>query len=700
MKAQAWLAMAGMIGALTGCGRDGLLPLGQTPGSGAGPDAGVSDGAVDDGGQADATVTDGGFPPLDAGFGPDAALPDTGGFPDAFVPMDATVVDTGFPDTGIIVPDTGVPDAFVPPNDAGFPDAVVPVDAGFPFDAGFPDTGFPDTGAIPDVGFPDANVPDVGFGDTGVVPDAGTPDTGVVPDAGSVPDSGVPCPMGCAFLDNACNVGTCAADGVTCVRTPRPSGTACDDGNACTVGDSCQLGACQSGGPRDCSALDGPCATGICSPQANGCVAQAEPDGTMCDDGNACTVAVCAAGACVATPNPTPVPGDTCATPITIPLQPGPPVVQSGNTTCAADDSTGSCALGVGGNDVVFSLDPGNVTRRVVATTMAPMMGTPFDTVLHLRRSCTSSFGEVACDNDTAGMGFSTLDAFLTRRPNFLFVDGTSAAASGDYEVMFEVDPHDTCGNPARLEFPQTNQTIIARGNTTGMVNTFEATCGGFQQSPDHVWQLDVPTQSILRIETTNPGIGQYDTALHVRSSTCTTDRASVIACDDDGGQGTLSRIERSFAPGTYFIVVDGFGNNQQGEYLLRVSQVPPVEVFPFPSTGDARLPLTGPFSQAGNFVEGIRDPITTQVRRVELNLQITNRLTCSSANVLVRLNNQTAGNFFIRPGDTVFSGTLNPPNTIFGTQFNIRYEVQNSIPGGCGDFSLPDGVSTIGLGN
>src|SRR5262249_29238074 len=64
--------------------------------------------------------------------------------------------------------------------------------------------------------------------------------------------------------------------------TDQPAGTLCDDGNACTVDDRCDgNGACVSGAPLKCP---GQCQT--CDPGA-GCAPK--PDGSACSDGDACT---------------------------------------------------------------------------------------------------------------------------------------------------------------------------------------------------------------------------------------------------------------------------------------------------------------------------------------------------------------------------------------------------------------------------
>jgi hypothetical protein len=78
-----------------------------------------------------------------------------------------------------------------------------------------------------------------------------------------------------------------------------PNGTFCDDANACTTGESCQGGACGGGAAVTCAGADSCHTVGACVP-ATGCPAPvAKPNGTTCNDANACTTGeTCQAGVC------------------------------------------------------------------------------------------------------------------------------------------------------------------------------------------------------------------------------------------------------------------------------------------------------------------------------------------------------------------------------------------------------------------
>ncbi len=144
-------------------------------------------------------------------------------------------------------------------------------------------------------------------------------DGGCVP----APGSAIQCPDDVG----QCNHSICDANTGTCITTPRDDGDDCSDGDACTVGDKCVQGTCQSGdayvcdecqSAADCVDLDSDnkclgthicsqgkciidpdtiptqpkvtCFSSTCDPATGQFVVEALPDGTFCDDLNACTV--------------------------------------------------------------------------------------------------------------------------------------------------------------------------------------------------------------------------------------------------------------------------------------------------------------------------------------------------------------------------------------------------------------------------
>jgi hypothetical protein len=93
---------------------------------------------------------------------------------------------------------------------------------------------------------------------------------------------------------------TCTGVAATCpADASRPNGTACNDGNACTKSDTCQSGACVGASPVVCVAGDSCHVAGACEPSTGVCSNPAKADGSACNDGNGCTqLDTCQAGTC------------------------------------------------------------------------------------------------------------------------------------------------------------------------------------------------------------------------------------------------------------------------------------------------------------------------------------------------------------------------------------------------------------------
>ncbi|MCC6521304.1 MAG: discoidin domain-containing protein [Polyangiaceae bacterium] len=124
-----------------------------------------------------------------------------------------------------------------------------------------------------------------------------------------VGEGGVACPA-----TDPCRVGVCDVGSDACIEVAGNDGAPCDDGNACTGAGICGGGSCQLGSAIDCSFLDGPCTEGVCQ-LGTGCVAQALGDGTACDDGQFCsTNDQCQSGSCTGV-HTCPQPADPCLAP-------------------------------------------------------------------------------------------------------------------------------------------------------------------------------------------------------------------------------------------------------------------------------------------------------------------------------------------------------------------------------------------------
>ena len=106
-------------------------------------------------------------------------------------------------------------------------------------------------------------------------------------------------PVVCTASDQCHDVGTCDASTGACSNPARADGTVCNDGNGCTQTDTCQAGSCTGSNPVMCAALDQCHDVGACNPTTGACSNPAKTNGSVCNDGNPCTrTDTCQAGTC------------------------------------------------------------------------------------------------------------------------------------------------------------------------------------------------------------------------------------------------------------------------------------------------------------------------------------------------------------------------------------------------------------------
>src|SRR5262249_4550628 len=106
-------------------------------------------------------------------------------------------------------------------------------------------------------------------------------------------------PVVCTALDQCHDAGTCDPATGTCSNPANPNGSACNDGNACTQSDTCEAGVCTGANPVVCTALDQCHDAGVCDPANGTCSNPAKANGVTCNDGNGCTQTdTCQAGVC------------------------------------------------------------------------------------------------------------------------------------------------------------------------------------------------------------------------------------------------------------------------------------------------------------------------------------------------------------------------------------------------------------------
>ncbi|MCK6551458.1 MSCRAMM family adhesin SdrC, partial [Myxococcota bacterium] len=442
----------------------------------------------------------------------------------------------------------------------------------------------------------------------------------------------------------------------------------------------------------DCTFLDGECTAGICNPVTGACEAIAFPDGVPCDDQSLCTFQdACVSGVCTGAPDV--APGDQCATAIVLAEAVG-AVVETGDTSCAVADTAGTCA-GASSADVVYALTLTGWRRVSFEGVAASGTGT-FDPALYFRDQCDAPATELVCSDSASGR-VASLESVLAPGDYFLWVDGSSTGGAGEYGVTVDIDPQDTCRSPSILPLPPIGSTIEVRGTTVGANDDFQTSCAGNQRAADHVYELTIPATTTIRLETLPTGLRDYDTALHVRAACTAGNEPRPLACDDDSGAGTLSRLDVTLMPGVYYVVVDGWGTSRPGDYRLAITQLPGAEIVQFPQPMDGRLTqVGGAFATDGDFVEGIRTITSPSVTRATIEVDIAaNSLTCDVHDAQVMINGIVVGTFQVMPMMTHVSQSYTFP-AIAGPSYALRYETTRTVTPGCGSIDYSNTTSTV----
>ena len=204
----------------------------------------------------------------------------------------------------------------------------------------------------------------------------------------------------CTALDQCHSAGTCNPATGVCSNPLKADGVTCNDGNACTTTDTCQAGNCR-GNPVTCTALDQCHKAGTCNPATGSCSQPSKPNGTACNDGNACTKnEVCTAGFCGSGSAVTCAAPDQCHLAATCnpTLGCGVPPVKPDGTLC----SPASCPAG----SAIFTM-PGTCSNGSCSGS-ATRSCSPYlcDGAGSCRTTCTSNADCVApntCTNGSCG---------------------------------------------------------------------------------------------------------------------------------------------------------------------------------------------------------------------------------------------------------------------------------------------------------
>ncbi len=120
-------------------------------------------------------------------------------------------------------------------------------------------------------------------------------------------------------------------------------------------------------------------------------------------------------------------------------------------------------------------------------------------------------------------------------------------------------EPDGTCEAPIPLVAGDVS------GSTSHGEHENAGSCGP-SDSRELVYRMDVARRQRVTIEVE----ARFDSVVYLRKEDCG-DANAEVDCNDDGPDRTHSRIERVLEPGTYFVFVDGYGQ-ESGTFKMKVS--------------------------------------------------------------------------------------------------------------------------------
>jgi hypothetical protein len=204
------------------------------------------------------------------------------------------------------------------------------------------------------------------------------------------------------------------------------------------------------------------------------------------------------------------------------------------NSTENGDDT--GCDMG---NGIWYKYDA--ISSGSTTVTVTPSGGFDPEISLSTTSDCIT-FTNINCSNTT---GVETITFTATQATSYYIYVGDNCCnttGSFDIEVSVVSPSNDECSNPTPLTIGST--CINTSGSTYCATQSSELplpNCAAYNSGANDIWfSIIVPPNGSLIIETSqlnNPD----DTALAVYSGTCGS--LELLACDDDGGLGTFSKI-------------------------------------------------------------------------------------------------------------------------------------------------------------
>jgi hypothetical protein len=225
----------------------------------------------------------------------------------------------------------------------------------------------------------------------------------------------------------------------------------------------------------------------------------------------------------------------------------------AGTLTGAFDHAHASCGADANGPDAIHRFDLAARARVRITEHSAD-----FTPVLHLRKQCADEHSEVVCADSAVKSDEATWSGVLDPASYVLFADSSDKDALGHYTLETELAPEvgpgvrgDACGDAITLSLNEKGlegDTFLARDDVAGK-------CGG-QGAPDVVYRFELAHRSRVTAQFN----AQEGNHTFVVTRSCA-DRSAELAC------GPV--IDDTFAPGVYYLAVDGATTDAMGRYTF-----------------------------------------------------------------------------------------------------------------------------------
>ena len=249
----------------------------------------------------------------------------------------------------------------------------------------------------------------------------------------------------------------------------------------------------------------------------------------------------------------------------------------------AVDSTTVGVANNVTGYGCVeFDESGGEVVYRLELTSYTEvdlrLTGMSADLDLFLLSACNPG----ACSRSSTGVSSERIVACLEPGTYYVVVDGFSGNSS-DFHLEYDCAPctpcspavdNDTCGSAPKI--PSHGESQFLQGSTCCASDDYHGdACTGFLAlGLDVSYRLDLPPGCSIQATLRDGSDGKaMDLSLYLVSS-CQDPGGTCVAGSDSNTLGSESFNFSSELGGTYYLMIDSFGNQTCGDYELEIEFV------------------------------------------------------------------------------------------------------------------------------